>query len=264
MRDLLAIGVRNLDADRRLAGDAVDQHRLGLHRQAEVVGEAGDLAVLHPGVRLELVGGDDRARVDLHDRAFDRELAALLLEQPRPFHQLALVDLPLALRRVEQRQRRERVRPPLALGRQLVRLGQRQRRGRRHRRLLIAGGGVGLRRGGLQRCRGGADHRGGARRLRRNGSSGRRLTGCRPRLRIGGARGDGDQRRVVRRTGRGSACLRLLLVEVLLQHLLALLVSRCFSSRRARMAPRSGRPAVADHRRRSRRTAGRTRTASTG
>ena len=46
-RDLLAVRIRNLDADRRLAGDAIDQHRLGLHRQAEVVGEAGDLAVLH-------------------------------------------------------------------------------------------------------------------------------------------------------------------------------------------------------------------------
>ena len=30
----------NLDADGRLAGDAIDQDRLGLHRQAEVVGEA--------------------------------------------------------------------------------------------------------------------------------------------------------------------------------------------------------------------------------
>ena len=67
-RDRLAIRVRNLDADRGLAGDAIDQHRLGLHRQAEVVGEAGDLAVLHAGVRLELVGRDDRARVDLDDR----------------------------------------------------------------------------------------------------------------------------------------------------------------------------------------------------
>ena len=55
-------GFGNLDADGGLAGDAVDQHRLGLHRQAEVVGEAGDLAVLHAGVRLELVGRDDRAR----------------------------------------------------------------------------------------------------------------------------------------------------------------------------------------------------------
>ena len=92
-RDLLAVRIGNLDADRRLAGNAIDQHRLGLHRQAEVVGQAGDLAVFHAGVRLELVGRDDRARVNLDDRALDRELAALLLEQARAFHQLALVDL---------------------------------------------------------------------------------------------------------------------------------------------------------------------------
>ena len=98
-RDLLARAVRDLDADGRLARDAIDQHRFGLHREAEVVGEAGDLRVLHAGIRLELEGGDDRARMDLHDAAFDRELAALLLEQPRAVHQLALVDLALGLRR---------------------------------------------------------------------------------------------------------------------------------------------------------------------
>ena len=76
-RNLLARAVGNLDADGRLAGDAIDQHRLGLHREAEVVGEAGDLRVLHAGVRLELEGRDDRARMDLDDAAFDRELAAL-------------------------------------------------------------------------------------------------------------------------------------------------------------------------------------------
>ena len=42
-RNLLARVVRNLDADGRLAGDAIDQHRLGLHREAQIVGEAGDL-----------------------------------------------------------------------------------------------------------------------------------------------------------------------------------------------------------------------------
>ena len=44
-RDRLAVGIRNLDADRRLAGNAIDQHRLGLHREAQVVGQARDLAV---------------------------------------------------------------------------------------------------------------------------------------------------------------------------------------------------------------------------
>jgi hypothetical protein len=108
-RDLLPVRVGNLDADRRFAWNAIDQHRLGLHREAEIVGEPGDLAVLDARVRLELIGRDDGARVNLHDRAFDRELPALVFEQPGAFHELALVDLPLGLRRVEQGHRRERV-----------------------------------------------------------------------------------------------------------------------------------------------------------
>ena len=100
-RDLLAGAVRNLDADGRLAGNAVDEHRLGLHRETEIVGEPGDLRVLHAGVRLELEGGDDRAGVNLDDGSLDGELAALFLEQPRAIHELALVDLAFGLRRVE-------------------------------------------------------------------------------------------------------------------------------------------------------------------
>ena len=126
-------GVRNLDADGGLAGQPIDEHRFGLHRQAEVVGEAGDLAVLHARVGLELVGGDDRARVDLHDRALDRELAALLLEVPRAVHQLALVDLALGPRRIEQRQRRQGEAAELPLDR-------RARRRRRPRRPSGSGG----------------------------------------------------------------------------------------------------------------------------
>ena len=135
-RNRLAIRIRDLDADRRLAGNALDQHRLRLHRQAQVVGQPGDLAVLHAGVGLELEGRDDRARVNLHHRAFDGELAALLLEQARRVHQLALVDLALGLRRIEQRRRRQRVAAQAALGGAAAdRLGIGQRQRRRDRRL---------------------------------------------------------------------------------------------------------------------------------
>ena len=81
-RDLLAVRIGDLDPDGGLAGDAVDEHGLGLHGEAEVIGEPRDLAVLHAGVGFELVGRDDRAGVNLHDRALDRELAAFLLEVP--------------------------------------------------------------------------------------------------------------------------------------------------------------------------------------
>ena len=75
--------VGNLDADRRLAGDAIDEDRFGFHRQAEVFGEAGDLGVLHSRIRLEFVGGDDGPWMDLDDGTLDGELATLLFEEPR-------------------------------------------------------------------------------------------------------------------------------------------------------------------------------------
>ena len=134
-RDLLAIRVGNLDADRGLARDAIDDHRLGLHRQAEIVGQPGDLAVLHAGVRLELVGRHDRAGMNLDDGAFDGELAALFLEQPRAVHQLALVDLLLAASARRAARGRQRERALLPFDRRLVGLRQRQRRLlHRHRR----------------------------------------------------------------------------------------------------------------------------------
>src|SRR6187397_1642772 len=113
-RDLLPRVVRNLDADRRLAGDAIDQDRLGLRREAEVIGQTGDFSVLHARIRLELEGRHNGAGMNLRDRALDGKLAALLLEQARALHQLALVDLALGLRRVQKRQRwnREGANPP--------------------------------------------------------------------------------------------------------------------------------------------------------
>jgi hypothetical protein len=137
-RDLVAARVRDLDADRGLAGDPVDEHRFGLHGEAEIVGQAGDLAVLDARVRLELVGRHHRAGVNLDDRPLDGELAALLLEEPRAVHQLALVDLALATGCVEQRQRRQRVAVLAALGRCVtLRFRERQRSGHREGPLLV-------------------------------------------------------------------------------------------------------------------------------
>ena len=110
-RDRLAAGIRNLDADRRLARNPINQYRLGLHREAQVVGQARDLAVLHAGFGLELECRDDGAGMNLRDLSFDGELAAFLLELPRGVHQLALVNLLLGLRGVEERQRGQRKRP---------------------------------------------------------------------------------------------------------------------------------------------------------
>ena len=78
------------------------------------------------------------AFLDLGDRALDGDLVALLLEQARTVHQLALVDLALGRARVEQRERRQHVVADASLRRCLRRrfaVHQRQwRRGERHLR----------------------------------------------------------------------------------------------------------------------------------
>ncbi len=108
-RDLLAELIRNLDADGRLSRNPIDEDRFRLHGETEIVGQAGDLRVFDARVRLELERGDDRTRMNLDHRPFDRELAAFLFEQASAIHQLAFVDLAFGLRRVEERQRRQGV-----------------------------------------------------------------------------------------------------------------------------------------------------------
>ena len=75
--------------------------------------------VLDASVRLELERGDDRSGMDLDHRSFDRELAALFFQETRAVHQFALVDLALGLRRIEQRERRQRIVALPAFGRRL-------------------------------------------------------------------------------------------------------------------------------------------------
>jgi hypothetical protein len=91
--------------------------------------------------------------VNLRDLALHRELAALVLELPRGLHQLALVDLPLDLRRIQQRRRRQRE-GAVAAGGGLDGRGVGERERRRHfRRLSRHDGRRRLqRRGGLRRA----------------------------------------------------------------------------------------------------------------
>ncbi len=85
--DGLALMVRHLDADRALAGHALDQDALGTHREAEVFGQAGNAAVFHAGFGLELIRRDHGPGIDLHHLAAHIELAALLHEDTRFFAQ---------------------------------------------------------------------------------------------------------------------------------------------------------------------------------
>ena len=84
--------VRHLNADRGLSRHALDQNALGAQRQAQVVTQAGDAAVLDAGFGLELERRDHRAGIDLHHLPADVELAALFRQHLRQVLQLEFVD----------------------------------------------------------------------------------------------------------------------------------------------------------------------------
>ena len=118
--DLLAVVVRDLDANRRLARNPVDQNGFGAHGQAQIVGKVRDLRVLHPCVRFEFISRHDGTRMDLHDAALDREFATLFFQQPGAVHQLAFVDLAHGLGGVQKGERRQRILAFTTLGRRLA------------------------------------------------------------------------------------------------------------------------------------------------
>ena len=72
--------IGDFDSHRGLAGNALDQNRLGLQAQAQIFGERGDAAVLDAGLGFEFEGGDHRAGVDLHYIAVHVELFELGLD----------------------------------------------------------------------------------------------------------------------------------------------------------------------------------------
>ena len=99
----LAVEVGDLDAHGRFAGDALDQDGLGFHRQAKVVDQVGDAAVLDARFRLELERGDHRTGVYLRDRAGDAKLGELIRQSRGPFFKLVFVDALLVVGRTQQR-----------------------------------------------------------------------------------------------------------------------------------------------------------------
>ena len=127
--DGFALVVRHLDADRGLARHALDENAFGAQRQAEIVAQAGDAAVLDAGFGLELEGRDHRAGIDLHHLAAHVELAALFRQHLRQVLQLEFVDGAVLVGTVQQRGRR-----------QLVAAGQARHRGLAARRAVGARG----------------------------------------------------------------------------------------------------------------------------
>ena len=102
-----ALVVRHLDADRALAGHALDEDAFGAHGQAQVVGQAGDARVFHAGLGLELVGRDHGAGIDLHHLAAHVELGAFLHQHLGFFAQFVFAHGLRALAGVEQRAGRQ-------------------------------------------------------------------------------------------------------------------------------------------------------------
>jgi hypothetical protein len=106
------------DPDSRLARDAIDQHRLGLHRETEIVGRPVTLELTPAsGLNSKVVTtGPDES----DDGTFHGEFAALILQEACAVHQFALVDLAFGLGRIEGRRRRHSrpcgVRPALETG----------------------------------------------------------------------------------------------------------------------------------------------------
>ena len=99
----LAVEVGDFDAYGRFAGNALDQDGLGFHRQAKVVDQVGDAAVLDARFRLELERGDHRTGVYLRDRAGDAKLSELVRQSRGPFFKRVFVDALLVVGRTQQR-----------------------------------------------------------------------------------------------------------------------------------------------------------------
>ena len=100
--DDFALAVRNLDADRRLARHALDQNALGFQRQAQIVGEVGDAAVLDAGFGLVLERRDHRAGIDLRDLSVHVELGVFFREHLRQQLQFVGIDRLLLVGAMQQ------------------------------------------------------------------------------------------------------------------------------------------------------------------
>ena len=129
--DLLAMHVRQFDADGVAAGDHGDARRERAHRAGDIVGEADDARGFDAGRRLEFVQRHDRAGIGLDDLAADAEIAEHAFERARIGLQLGLAER-LPVRRLGRRQHRDR--------RQFELFGFARRRARRGLLARRAGG----------------------------------------------------------------------------------------------------------------------------
>ncbi len=100
--DDLALAVRHLNAYGRFPGHALDQNALSLQRQAKVIGEVGDAAVLDSSIRLELEGGDHGTGIDLRDLSVHFKLGILFGKHLRQQFQFVGIHGLLLVRTLQQ------------------------------------------------------------------------------------------------------------------------------------------------------------------
>ena len=125
--DNFAVAVRHLNPDCGLARHALDQNALGFERQAEVIREVGDAAVLDARLGLEFERRDHRAGIDLRHLPVNVELGILFRQHLGQQLQFVGINGLLLVRTMQQ-----------AAGRQLEAAGRDARHGR-----LGLGSGVG-------------------------------------------------------------------------------------------------------------------------
>ena len=107
--DDFALAVRNLYAHRAFARHALHQNAFRAQREAEIVGQANNAAVLDPGFRLVLEGRDHRARINLCDLPVHVELGVTIGEHRSQQLELVFMHRLLLIGTMKQARRRQLV-----------------------------------------------------------------------------------------------------------------------------------------------------------
>src|ERR1700690_2204095 len=88
-----AMRIRNFDADCGFPRNSLDEKRFRFEREAQIIRQSGNAAVLDSGFRLEFKSCYYRPRINLRDVALYVEFFRLLLDGASAIFQLSLVHL---------------------------------------------------------------------------------------------------------------------------------------------------------------------------
>ena len=74
-------------------GNALNQNRFGLQREAQILSQADDAAVFDSRFRLEFEGGNHRTGIDLRHAPLNIKLLAFFFNRAGPVFQFGFVEL---------------------------------------------------------------------------------------------------------------------------------------------------------------------------